>query len=101
MGQRLKLNTLLIDTLGNSNVYYSPPPSIKMKYPAIRYERNNISKKSANNESYMKHTSYQLTVIYYDPDFDVVDKIASLPKCKYTTEYTKDNLNHTIFTIEY
>lgn len=99
--RREGLQTLLENTLGNTNVYYSPPDGTKMKYPAIRYKRERIRNEYANNLPYNKRRTYRLTVMYYDPDFDKVEEIASLPKCSHVSDYTKDNLNHSIFNIEY
>ena len=36
---RLELQSVLEQTLGSRNVYFQPPASVKMKYPAIVYER--------------------------------------------------------------
>ena len=53
MESRLKLQTILEDILGSGNVYFQPPSSVKMSYPAIRYSRDNIDKKVANNSTYL------------------------------------------------
>ena len=37
MANRLDLQALLEDLLGSRNVYYQPPESVKMNYPAIVY----------------------------------------------------------------
>ena len=37
MANRLDLQALLEDLLGSRNVYYQPPESDKMNYPAIVY----------------------------------------------------------------
>ena len=35
---RLELHALLVELLGSTNVYYEPPETLKMSYPAIRYQ---------------------------------------------------------------
>lgn len=101
MTSRLELQALLEKTLGSRNVYYQPPPSVSMKYPAIRYSRDQISTIYANNKPYISQTSYQLVVIDANPDSNLVDKIAKLPECTFNRHYTADGLNHDVFTIHF
>ena len=42
MANRLDLQALLEDLLGSRNVYYQPPESVKMNYPAIVYALEDI-----------------------------------------------------------
>ena len=69
---RLELHELLVTILGNRNVYFQPPSSIKMKYPAIVYSRSKIDDKNANNDV-----------------------------CKFDRSFSSDNLNHNVFTLYY
>lgn len=99
MESRLKLQILLESILGNRNVYYQPPSSIRMSYPAIVYSRNNIDNSHADNSIYKQEKSYNITVIDEDPDSDIVNKISKLPRCRFDRHYTSDNLNHDSFTL--
>lgn len=99
MANRLNLQTILEKLLGNRNVYFQPPSSIKMNYPAIRYSLDGIDTHHADNTVYSQHKSYALTYIDSNPDSDIVDKLADLPKCRFNRFYTADNLNHYVFTI--
>lgn len=99
--RRLELQKLLEDILGSRHVYYQPPESVKMKYPAIVYERNDIEKVYADNKPWLKHYEYMITVIDRNPDSPIVSAIADLPKCRFNRHFTSDNLNHDIFTIYY
>lgn len=101
MSTRLELHELLCDTLGSRNVYFQPNESVKMKYPAIVYSRDDIENAYANNGVYMRSPAYQLIVIDPDPDSEIVDRISQLPKCTFDRHYTSDNLNHDAFTIYY
>ena len=101
MGSRLELQNLLESILGSRNVYYQPPESIKIKYPAIIYSRNDIDNNFADDIVYMQNHTYQIIVIDANPDSEIVDKISKLPMCRYNRHYTSDNLNHYIFTIYY
>lgn len=101
MDNRLKLQTLLEELLGSRNVYFQPPSSVFMKYPAIVYSRDDIRNEHANNQTYIQSTAYQVTVIDSDPDSEIVKKVASLPMCVYDRHYVVDNLNHDTFILYY
>ena len=99
MGSRLELQTLLEKLLGSRNVYYQPPASIFMKYPAVVYSRYDIENTFANNGVYLQATAYQVTVIDEDPDSDIVKKVSKLPMCNFDRHFVSDNLNHDVFTL--
>lgn len=101
MGSRLELQNLLESILGSRNVYYQPPESIKIKYPAIIYSRNNIDNNFADDIVYMQNHTYQIIVIDVNPDSEIVNKISKLPMCRYNRHYTSDNLNHDVFILNY
>lgn len=96
---REELHSLLVAVLGNSNVYFQPPESIKMKYPAIVYSRSEIRNTFANNDSYSQERAYEVIVIDKDPDSGIVDRISLLPLCRFIRHYKAENLNHDVFTI--
>lgn len=99
MASRLELQQVLETILGSKNVYYQPPSTVKMSYPAIVYSRDNINARFANNKIYTINKTYEIIVIDRNPDSLVVDKVALLPSCKFSRNYTADNLNHDAFTI--
>lgn len=101
MGSRLNLQNLLENLLGNNNVYFQPPPSVQMSYPAIVYSRINIKNQYANNAVYNQRVAYQLIVIDKNPDSEIVRKVSMLPLCAFNKAYKSDNLNHDVFTIYY
>lgn len=101
MDSRLELHEILCDVLGSRHVYFQPPSSVKMVYPAIVYSRNSISNDFANNLVYKQSLGYTVTVIDEDPDSDIVEKISRLPMCRFDRHFTSDNLNHDVFTIYY
>lgn len=101
MGTRLELQTLLETLLGSKNVYYQPPATIQMKYPAIVYSRDGIENIHANDGVYGQSVSYAVTVIDKNPDSEFVKKVSKLPKCRFDRHYTSDNLNHDVFTLYY
>lgn len=99
MGNRLKLQSQLEELLGNNHVYYQPPESIKMEYPAIVYSKSKIESIYANNATYVKSKSYEITVIDKKPDNPVIDKLLDLPLCSFDRHYKSDNLNHDVLTL--
>lgn len=101
MEKRLELQRLLEDILDSEEVYFQPPESVKMRYPAIRYERDYISNHFADNEVYRQEIRYQITAMYYDPDDELPLKLSMLPRCRHDRQYKADNLIHDIFTIYY
>lgn len=99
MASRLELHEKLCDLLGSRNVYFDPPESIKMRYPAIVYVHDGFDDKHANDAIYASKIRYQLTVVTDDPDSELINEVRSLPYCGYDRHYTSDNLHHDVFTI--
>lgn len=101
MASRLELHEKLKELLGTKSVYYQPPASLKMAYPAIVYSVNNIEQTKANDEVYSRSREYSITVIDKKPDNPVIDKLLDLPYCSFDRHYTSDNLNHDVLTLYY
>ena len=100
MASRIDLQTKLESILGSRNVYFQPPESVKMNYPAIVYSRDSIDTLYANDTRYKTTRRYQLILIGKSPDNGTVDDLLSeLPMCSYDRFYTADNLNHDVFTL--
>lgn len=99
MGQRLQLQGILELIVGGENVYFQPPASDKMQYPCIVYKRDNALTRFADNMPYSYGKRYQLTVIDSDPDSDIPDKVAMLPKCTFKRAFVKSNLHHDVFNL--
>lgn len=99
MGSRLELQTLLEDILGSEEVYYQPPESVRMSYPAIVYSLSERRTRYAGNGSYIQNNIYNVTVIYRDPDSELPNAIAQLPMCRHDRHYVADNLYHDTFTL--
>lgn len=80
-------------------VYFQPPSDLKMEYPCIVYQRDPGSTKYANNRPYNYEQQYQVTWISRQPDSDIFDKLAALPKSNHDRFFVADNLNHDVFSI--
>lgn len=99
--KRLELQSILEELLGSRNVYFQPPESKEINYPAIVYSRANIRNRFANDHVYMQSCSYQVTVMDADPDSEFIEKMLSLPLCKFDRHFVLDNLNHYVFYLYY
>ena len=100
MSSRLDLHEDLCEILGSKNVYFQPPPSVRMQYPAIVYSLDSFKFDHANNNKYRKFKRYKLTYIDADPDNEMIEKLlTTLPFCSFDRHFKSDNLNHYIFTI--
>lgn len=101
MATRVDLQNVLEELLGSRNVYYQPPESLKMNYPAIIYARKTIDNSYANNSVYKQNYAYEITVIDKNPDSEIVNKVSKLPTCRFDRHFKSDNLNHDVFTLYY
>lgn len=101
MDKRPNLQTLLENLLGSKNVYFQPPASVRMRYPAIIYTRTAVDTVYANNLPYLNFIAYKITLIDEDPENETIKKLLALPNCQFETHYESDNLNHDVFKLYY
>lgn len=101
MDRRPFLHRELTNVLQSNNVYFQPPESIKLSYPAIIYNLNDLQTNHANNKLYGLAKQYVVTYITRDPDDPIVDKLIALEYCRFQRSYRSDGLNHYIFEIFY
>lgn len=99
MRNRLELQKTLEDIPGVRGVYFQPPASNLMRYPAIVYSRSGIRNYYADNEVYRQGSLYEIVVIDKNPDSDIVKTVSLLPRCKFIKHYVADNHNHDVFEI--
>lgn len=99
MDRRLELNQVLTSILGSENVYFQPPASVTLVYPAIVYKLDSVWGKHANDRPYMKRDRYLITVIDRNPDSEIPDRVGELPRSSFSSAFIKDNLHHTAYTL--
>lgn len=99
MARRLDLQTLFEELLGSENVYFQPPPDLKMSYPAIVYGRDSVDTKYANNFPYKRKKRYQVTIIDRNPDSVIPDKVGELPFASFVRTFATEGLNHDVYNI--
>lgn len=97
---RLQLQALLQSLLPDGKrAYFQPPNGTAMSYPCIVYEWDRLDTKYANNKPYSQDRRYTVTVIDRDPDSDIPDKVAALPKSSWNRRFVSNSLNHTVFSL--
>lgn len=101
MGSRIELQSKLEELLGSKNVYYDPPASLVMEYPAIRYSKSDIQIDYADNTAYSSKKRYEIIVISKKADHPVIEKLLQLPYCSFDRHYKSENLNHDSLTLYY
>lgn len=101
MATRQELQSKLEELLGSRNVYFQPPASKQMQYPAIKFKKSTINSEYANNKKYLNKTRYEVIVIDRVPDNPVINKILALPYSSFDRSYPADNLNHDVITLYY
>ena len=101
MGSRLELQNELEKLLGSKNVYFQPPASISMKYPAIRYSLSDVENWHADDIPFKQAKAYEVILIDRDQDNEYVDKLSQFRYCSFDRYYPADNLNHYVFTLYY
>lgn len=99
MGLRVDLQKILEEILGSRNVYFQPPESVKIKYPAIIYDLDYVKIQHGDDFPYIKKKRYSVTLITKDPDNTIVDDIMELETCSFERFFTSNNLNHYVFNI--
>lgn len=87
------------DEQGSGHLYFQPPETTKMVYPAIVYNLSSIETQHADNRPYFQNKRYSVTVIDKDPDSRLPDEVAALPTAAFDRFYTAENLNHWVFRI--
>lgn len=96
---RLELHDILASIPGVVKAYYSPPASVFMEYPCIRYELAGIPVRRADNIPYLGCKRYTLTVIDEDSESKILEHVLMLPFCSFDRPYIADGLNHFVFTL--
>lgn len=117
---RLDLDAELREVLGSDHVYFSPPESLKLKYPCIVYHRTGGHTRKADNNLYLFGFEYTVTIIDKDADSGALDgydrttnellynsdtliekMLYHFPMCRYVNHRVVNNLNHDTFTLYY
>lgn len=102
MERRLKLDKELRALADSSNVYYQPPESIKMNYPAIVYHLNDAQSIHADDLNYVNRKRYTVTYITRNPDQTFMNEMLdTFSYCTFDRWYAADNLHHFVYDLYY
>ena len=100
MADRLELHHQLTDLLGNPNVYFQPPASIKLEYPCVIYSIGSGDAKRANNCLYNYTHRYEIMFIFKRPTLSIIEEVLNkFQMSRFDRSYVTDNLNHYVFNI--
>lgn len=97
---RLELDAKLRELLGNTNIYFDPPESIKLKYPCFLYELDGLDQVRADNRHYRDMSRYSITYITKKTESDIAKQFFEMfPTANFDNKYSADNLWHYVFTL--
>lgn len=100
--KRQRLRAKLLAALENDNLYYDPPESVKMNYPAIVYRLHDNGVQHADGKPYIQADIYECTVIGKNDDelADCRDRIENtVDTYSYVRSFERDNLHHHVYRI--
>ena len=99
---RLELHRQLCEFLGSNNVYFQPPESIKMSYPAIVYDVYRVRQRFANDKQYLAYKGWTITIIDRNEEVDwITDMLEAFSYCSLERTYVADGLTHYSFILFY
>lgn len=102
MASRAELHNKFVEILGSRNVYFQPPETLKMNYPAIVYSFNGYGEIKADDMNYLLPKEYSVVLIHPDPDNKIVDEIMTKMKmCKFDRTMEINRLHHYYFKLFY
>lgn len=94
------LQTVLQTIAGvNGHVYFQPPESVRLVYPAIVYSLEGMSIDRADNTAYKNMKRYNIIYISKAPDETMCNSLLGLPYCSFDRRYIADNLYHDSYTL--
>ncbi len=99
--RRLKLDKLLRDTLGTTQVYYQPPASVQMEYPCIRYNMAKVPVDYADDRAYLIRAKYIVTYITTEPDDPMKETLVETLRTPVIQIYAADGLYHYVYEVYY
>lgn len=100
MGSRPKLHEEFCDILANRNVYFTPPASVKLNYPCIKYSLAQPNVLRANDGIYRVTDQYKVTVIDPNPDSEIYKTVLTrFSMCSIEQMYFAENLFHVVLNL--
>lgn len=97
MSNRLTLQNILEELLPSKEVYFQPPESVKMKYPAFVYTLDDIPSDYADDYQYKTYERYLVTYITKNPDDPLVSFLWDAKGFRFDRRFCSDNLHHFVY----
>lgn len=102
MSNRLILEEKLRGILGNDNVYFQPPSSIKLHYPCIIFELTRTNVARADNTAYKLINEYHLKHLFRSLKNEKKDALLSeFMMISHDNRFIADGLYNDEFTLFY
>ena len=99
MGDWSDLRDIFYSILGNTNVYFQKPESVKMEYPAIVFNFSRVENVYATNDVYGQKKRYEVTLIDPNPNSLYLEPLSKLRYCQHDRHFVNDGLYHDTFTL--
>lgn len=99
MHKQQEVQSILESILGSRNVYFQPPASVQIKFPAFIYFTGRVNDRFADDSRYLKRRPYEVQYVSKTFDEKFVNDMLELPYCELNTTFKKDNVYHYNFTI--
>lgn len=97
---RSELNAKFKSILGNNNVYFQPPESVKLKYDCIIYKDVTPFLRRANNFVYILQHKYQITYVTSNKSSPIVDQMLhEFQLIDRVNDFVSDGLYHYIYEL--
>ena len=99
--KELKLDRIFRNTLGNNNVYFQPPESVKINYPCIIWNLSKTASTYADDRSYIQNPKYVIRYVSTEPDDQMRFTLVDVLGVPIIQVYCKDGLYHYIYELYY
>ena len=97
MELRDKLEAIMEECEEEPHLYFQAPESVKMEYPAIRYNLSTLTSDYADDTPYHNTVSFEITYITRSPSSKVPHRLLKEPMLAFDRHYRADNLYHYVY----
>lgn len=102
MDKRIELHNELKTISGYTNLYFQPPDSLQMKYPAIRYYIRGLDYNYADNKKVIGKDRYEIIILNKKHDMKTVKKILTdFEYSSFDRSYISDGIYHYVLELYY
>lgn len=90
---------ILSKIVGHDRVYFQPPESIKMAYPAVVFHLSDLAATRGSNTVFSMRDRYTVTVMDKQPFPEYLYDLQRVPYTSLDTTYRVNGLNHFVYTM--